>query len=614
MNNNNYTPFVEFVKEKEQTEFFFQLGLYIRPYHGFQLSGTCTCGNEDCTTPGKHPVFNNLYGFYKINQYKKWLAKNPFCTNIGLATGYYKNLGKSLVVIDIDDVKHLEKMQSYFPSMLKTLTVKTKNGLHYYFWVPGNINPNTNKNNRWVNSRLTAEGMKVDILGQKRTVLSPNSFNKKIISNISIATLSEEEIKKIQSLRSQSNPINNTRNKNSSEGNAIIAEFYKGNIQRGSYHHALAHVSGYILRRNAKRIINGSYTKTNHEDFMIAEALKYLGAPVDVEEVKKNAGGMYKRFDINKFNSPTQTFDHYFQRKDPSIKNLLKDILQNKFQTIPVQPAKGRSLSWGMSLAQVKSIIEETLIQDGIDPKSINFSADLLKKFLSMFHDVKKIENDRIINGKRIRGWRWNLMLSSSMDAPNKEDKAAGTLTQPSKPINNQQIPIKTNLNHSITEKDSNMEQMIDHNDFDRETDDDDDSKEIFENHLTWLQTHGKEGKRHVQKNTILSGFEYHYYNVDDGNLLAGSTLSLPGIHYLNCDFSVANYFEEIDFSKCTFENCNLQNVNFRNSNLSRAEFKSDNPSMLIGLDLRDCNLKHTKFPESISVPKNKKGFVIKSR
>lgn len=31
MNNNNYTPFVEFVKEKEQTEFFFQLGLYIRP-------------------------------------------------------------------------------------------------------------------------------------------------------------------------------------------------------------------------------------------------------------------------------------------------------------------------------------------------------------------------------------------------------------------------------------------------------------------------------------------------------------------------------------------------------------------------------------------------------
>lgn len=428
MNNNNYTPFVEFVKEKEQTEFFFQLGLYIRPYHGFQLPGTCTCGNEDCTTPGKHPVFNNLYGFYKINQYKKWLTKNPFCTNIGLATGYYKNLGKSLVVIDIDDVKHLEKMQSYFPSMHNTLTVKTKNGLHYYFWVPGNINPNTNKNNCWINSRLTAEGMKVDILGQKRTVLSPNSFNKKIISNISIATLSEEEIKKIQSLRSQSNPINNTRNKNSSEGNAIIDEFYKGNIQRGSYHHALAHVSGYILRRNAKRIINGSYTKTNHEDFMIAEALKYLGAPVDIKKVKKNAGGMYSGFDINKFNSPTQTFDHYFQRKDPSIKSLLKDILQNKFQTIPVQPAKGRSLSWGMSLAQVKSIIEETLIQDGIDPKSINFSADLLRKFLSMFHDVKKIENDRIINGKRIRGWRWNLILSSSMTSSMKEDKGAGTL------------------------------------------------------------------------------------------------------------------------------------------------------------------------------------------
>jgi hypothetical protein len=377
---------------------------------------------------------------------------------------------------------------------------------------------------------------------------------------------------------------------------------------------------------------------------MIAEALNHLGAPVDVKKVKEQAGRMHDSFDINKFNSPTQTFDHYFQRKDPSIKNLLKDILQNKFQTIPVQPAKGRSLSWGMSLEEAIRTIKEILIQNGIDPKSINFSADVLKKFLSMFHDVKKIENDRIINGKRIRGWRWNLILSSSMAASMKEDKGAGTsdlvpsmkedkdagtsdlvpsmkedkgagtLTQPSKPINNQQIPIKTNLNHSITEKDSNMEQMIDHNDFDRETDDDDDSKEIFENHLTWLQTHGKEGKRHVQKNTILSGFEYHYYNDDDGNLLAGSTLSLPGIHYLNCDFSVANYFEETDFSKCTFENCNLQNVSFRNSNLSRAEFKSDNPSMLIGLDLRDCNLKHTKFPESISVPKNKKGFVIKSR
>jgi hypothetical protein len=160
---------------------------------------------------------------------------------------------------------------------------------------------------------------------------------------------------------------------------------------------------------------------------MIAEALKYLGAPVDVKKVKKNAGGMYDKFDVNKFNSPTQTFDYYFQRKDPSIKNLLKDILQNKFQTIPVQPAKGRSLSWGMSLAQVKSIIEETLIQNGIDPKSINFSADLLKKFLSMFHDVKKIENDRVVGGKRIRGWRWNLMLSSSMDASMKEDKGAGT-------------------------------------------------------------------------------------------------------------------------------------------------------------------------------------------
>ena len=426
MNNNNYTPFVEFVKEKEQTEFFFQLGLYIRPYHAFQLSGNCTCGNEDCTTPGKHPVFNNLHGFYKLNQYKKWLAKNPFCTNIGLATGYYKNLGKSLVVIDIDDVKHLEKMQSYFPSMLNTFTVQTKNGLHYYFWVPGNINPNTNKNSCWVNSRLTAEGMKVDILGQKRTVLSPNSFGKTIKSNILIATLSEEEIKKIQSLRSQTNHFNNIRNKKASEGNYLITEFYKRNIQRGSYHHALAHVSGYILRRYAKRIINGSYTKTNHEDYMIAEALEYLEAPVDVKKVKEQAGRMHDSFDINKFNSPTQSFDHYFQRKDPSIKRLLKDILQNKFQTIPIPPAKGRSLSWGLSLAQVKSTVQETLIQNGIDPKSINFGDDLLKKFLSMFHDVKKIENDRIIAGKRIRGWRWNLIISS-MAASMKEDKAAGT-------------------------------------------------------------------------------------------------------------------------------------------------------------------------------------------
>ena len=63
--------------------------LYILPLYSIREGGVCSCGKEDCSAPGKHPLFRYNWKIIASNKPEKvlnWLeAYNKM--NIGLATG-----------------------------------------------------------------------------------------------------------------------------------------------------------------------------------------------------------------------------------------------------------------------------------------------------------------------------------------------------------------------------------------------------------------------------------------------------------------------------------------------------------------------------------------------
>ena len=119
-----------------------------RGWHVFPLQGikddACTCGREECSSPGKHPlVRHGLYeGTTHPKQIESWWHHWPHA-NVGIATGP----DSGLLVIDIDLPKaqpSLDRLVQLGKALPDTLTARTGGGgLHLYFRHPDRTLPNT---------------------------------------------------------------------------------------------------------------------------------------------------------------------------------------------------------------------------------------------------------------------------------------------------------------------------------------------------------------------------------------------------------------------------------------------------------------------------------------
>lgn len=111
------------------------LGWAIFPVHSVLTTGGCTCGNNDCSSHGKHP--RTTHGLHDATTNEELIRRfwNDWPdANIGIRTGEVSGL----VVLDVDTYQggdaSLEELQREHGALPPTLTVKTGGGgWHYYF-------------------------------------------------------------------------------------------------------------------------------------------------------------------------------------------------------------------------------------------------------------------------------------------------------------------------------------------------------------------------------------------------------------------------------------------------------------------------------------------------
>lgn len=115
-----------------------QGGLAVFPIHGI-IQGRCACGKPNCDRPGKHPVTSDGFksATVDIDAIAAFWKNDPF-SNVGIATGAISGI----FVLDVDGLEgqrtlvELERVHGPLP---RTLTIKTGNGLHFYFKMPHGI-------------------------------------------------------------------------------------------------------------------------------------------------------------------------------------------------------------------------------------------------------------------------------------------------------------------------------------------------------------------------------------------------------------------------------------------------------------------------------------------
>lgn len=128
--------------------------------HGIDLdTRKCTCGNKNCSAPGKHPINK---GWFKESRDPMRLLLSS--NNIGLITGQkIQNQNKYLIIIDFD--KENLELKAKLP---KTIVTKTgrDNGQHFWFFSKTKI-PNS--------VGIIAD--KVDVRGSGGYVIAPGSMH-----------------------------------------------------------------------------------------------------------------------------------------------------------------------------------------------------------------------------------------------------------------------------------------------------------------------------------------------------------------------------------------------------------------------------------------------------
>lgn len=120
---------------------YIEQGWQVIPIWGINTDKSCSCGNSNCSSPGKHPIGalapNGLKNAANsISQMEAWFHVQPLM-NLGITTGQQSGL----VVLDVDP-KHggeasLEKLEAEYGLLPETPLVQTgSGGRHYYFLHP----------------------------------------------------------------------------------------------------------------------------------------------------------------------------------------------------------------------------------------------------------------------------------------------------------------------------------------------------------------------------------------------------------------------------------------------------------------------------------------------
>lgn len=124
-----------------------KLGYAIIPIHFITNEGKCSCGNEDCSSKGKHPIGKLVPNGVKDatkdpEKILEWWSEYPDA-NIGIATGAVSGVE----VLDIDPRNNgfntLEQIKNSINNFGSNHEVKTGgDGLHLYFSYSGKkVNP-----------------------------------------------------------------------------------------------------------------------------------------------------------------------------------------------------------------------------------------------------------------------------------------------------------------------------------------------------------------------------------------------------------------------------------------------------------------------------------------
>lgn len=90
-----------------QVRLYLSLGLHVLLIHGVS-NGVCTCGNEKCSSPGKHPIFSN--GVYGATNDAEWLEETYRSypeANVAVAAGRVSGI----VLLDLDSQEAIDAVR-----------------------------------------------------------------------------------------------------------------------------------------------------------------------------------------------------------------------------------------------------------------------------------------------------------------------------------------------------------------------------------------------------------------------------------------------------------------------------------------------------------------------
>jgi hypothetical protein len=188
MNIMDYTNSMHQQNLKTISDIILKNELYILPLYSIR-EGICSCGKEDCTAPGKHPLFRYNWKIIASNKPDKvlsWLeAYNKM--NFGLATGRLSKVtNKYLIVIDVDAQEH-----PFIKTLPNTFSYRTgSGGWHFWFW-----------SKYPVKNSVSFLADKVDVRGTDGYVVIPPSKHYKglynNINNVEIADLPKPILSKL---------------------------------------------------------------------------------------------------------------------------------------------------------------------------------------------------------------------------------------------------------------------------------------------------------------------------------------------------------------------------------------------------------------------------------
>lgn len=150
---------------------FARKGIRVMPVHGLRWKNEkviCTCGNPNCHSAAKHPIFNKWQNIVENDQKSidAWFGKYPEA-NLGAITG--RNSG--IIVLDIDPKnggdESFATMINTYGEFEETPTVITgSGGRHFYFKHPGGVIHNRTR-------FMDLDG--IDIRGDGGFVVAPHS-------------------------------------------------------------------------------------------------------------------------------------------------------------------------------------------------------------------------------------------------------------------------------------------------------------------------------------------------------------------------------------------------------------------------------------------------------